>query len=147
MTRGVVSTDSTQLQTHWLTYCFLYAKLSVIQPNIHPTHISFWRNSPQWARASSFMRFLDHTQRRITVGRTPLDEWCARRRDLYLAIHNTQQTDFHIPGGIRTQISTGERPPTYALDRAVTRTGKFMYVHLHIYVVQAAAWVYIQLYL
>jgi len=29
---------------------------------------------PQWARASSFTRFLDHTQRRTTVGRTPLDE-------------------------------------------------------------------------
>jgi len=25
---------------------------------------------PQWARASSFIRFLDHTQRRTTVGRT-----------------------------------------------------------------------------
>ena len=28
--------------------------------------------------------FLDHTQRRSTVGRTPLDELSARRRDLYL---------------------------------------------------------------
>jgi len=36
----------------------------------------FWRDShsPQWAMASSFTRFLDHTQRRITVGGTPLDE-------------------------------------------------------------------------
>ena len=34
----------------------------------------FWRDSPQWARVSSFMRFLDHTQRRTKVGRTPLDE-------------------------------------------------------------------------
>jgi len=33
-----------------------------------------WCNSPQWARASSFTKFLDHTQRRITVGRTPLDK-------------------------------------------------------------------------
>jgi hypothetical protein len=33
-----------------------------------------WRDSPQWARASSFTKFLDHTQRRTTVGRTPLDE-------------------------------------------------------------------------
>ena len=33
-----------------------------------------WRDSPHWAMASSFTRFLDHTQRRITVGRTPLDE-------------------------------------------------------------------------
>jgi len=35
--------------------------------------ISFWRERPQWARASLFTRFLDHTQRRTTVGRTPLD--------------------------------------------------------------------------
>jgi hypothetical protein len=28
---------------------------------------------PQWARSSSFTRFLDHTQRRTTVGRTLLD--------------------------------------------------------------------------
>jgi len=34
----------------------------------------FRRNSPQWARASLFKRFLDHAQRRTTVGRTPLDE-------------------------------------------------------------------------
>jgi hypothetical protein len=32
-------------------------------------------NSPQWARASSITRFLDHTQRRTTVRRIPLDEW------------------------------------------------------------------------
>jgi len=29
---------------------------------------------PTRAMASSFLRFLDHTQRRITVGRTPLDD-------------------------------------------------------------------------
>jgi len=34
----------------------------------------FWHYSPQWARTSSFTRFLDHTQRRTTGGRTPLDE-------------------------------------------------------------------------
>jgi len=31
-----------------------------------------------------FLIFLDHTQRRSTVGRTLLDEWWARRRDIYL---------------------------------------------------------------
>ena len=36
--------------------------------------VYFWRNGPQWATVSSFTRFLDHTQRRTTVGRTPLDE-------------------------------------------------------------------------
>ena len=37
------------------------------------------------------------------AGRTLLDEWSARRRDLYL--HNTQhsqQTNIHVTGGIRT---------------------------------------------
>jgi hypothetical protein len=47
-----------------------------------------WLCSPSRAMASSFTRFLDHTQRRATVGRTPLDEWSARRRDLYLTTHN-----------------------------------------------------------
>ena len=36
--------------------------------------VCFWCDSPQWTMASSFMRFLYHTQRRITVGRTSLDE-------------------------------------------------------------------------
>jgi len=60
----------------------------------------FWRGSPPWVRTSSFTRFLDHTQRRITVGRTPPDEWSARRRDLYLITHNTH--NIHAPGEIRT---------------------------------------------
>jgi len=34
----------------------------------------FGATAPQWARASSFTRFLGYTQRCITVGRTPLDE-------------------------------------------------------------------------
>ena len=36
--------------------------------------LPLWRYGPTQAMASSFMRFLDHTQRRIAVGRTPLDE-------------------------------------------------------------------------
>jgi len=63
-----------------------------------------WRNSSQWARGSSFTRFLDHTQRPTTVGRNSLDEWSARRWDIYLTTHNTQrQTNIHAPRGIRTR--------------------------------------------
>ena len=36
--------------------------------------VCFGATAPQWARASSFTRVLDHTQRRTTFGRTPLDE-------------------------------------------------------------------------
>ena len=49
--------------------------------------------APPWTRASPFTRFLDHTQRRTTVGRTPLDKWSARRRDLYLTTHTKLTTD------------------------------------------------------
>jgi len=37
---------------------------------------------PTRTMTSSFLRFLDHTQQRITVIRTPLDEWSASCRDL-----------------------------------------------------------------
>ena len=36
-----------------------------------------------------FLMFLDHTQRRSTVGKTPLEECSARRRDLYLTTHDS----------------------------------------------------------
>ena len=86
-----------------------------------------WRCGPTRAMAFSFLRFLDDTQRRITVGRTPLDEWSARRRDLYLTTHNTHNRQTSMPpAGFETTISAGERLQNYALDRAVTGTGKFV---------------------
>ena len=56
-------------------------------------------------------RFLDPTQRRISVGRTPLDEWSARRRDLYLTACNTynKQTSMSL-AGLEPAILAGERP-------------------------------------
>ena len=58
-----------------------------------------------------FLMFLDHTQRRTTVGRTPLDEWSARRRDLYLTTHDTNNRQISMsPMGFEPKISAGERP-------------------------------------
>ena len=68
--------------------------------------------------------FLDYTQRHTTFGRTPLDEWSARRRDLYLTTHNTHNRQISMaPVRFEPTISAGERPQTYALDRAATGTG------------------------
>ena len=69
-----------------------------------------WRCGPTRAKASSFLRFLDHTQRRTTVGRTPVDQWSARRRDLYLTTHNTYNKH-PCPGGIRTHSITRRMAP------------------------------------
>ena len=48
-------------------------------------------------------RFLDHTQRQTTVGRTPLGECSVRHRDLYLTTHNAHNRQtFMLPSGIRS---------------------------------------------
>ena len=58
-----------------------------------------------------FLMFLDHTQRRSTVGKTPLDECSARRRDLYLTTHDTHNRQISMPPvGFEPKISAGERP-------------------------------------
>ena len=63
----------------------------------------------------------DPTQGHTSVGRTPLDEGSARRRDLYLT---TQTTDKPMPqAGFEPAIPAGDRPQTLALDRSATRIG------------------------
>jgi hypothetical protein len=105
--------------------CFLSSKICLERL----THLPFpdfflsWCNSPHWARASSFTRFLDHTQRRTTVGRTPLGEWSTRHRYLCLTTHNTHNKHPCAQVGFKPTISAGQGPQTYALGRAVTGTG------------------------
>ena len=58
-----------------------------------------------------FLMFLDHTQRRSTVGRTHLDERSVRRRDLYLTTHDTHNRQISVPPvEFEPKISAGERP-------------------------------------
>jgi len=59
------------------------------------------------------MRFLFvyHTQRRNTVGRTPLDEWSSRGRELYLTTRKTHNRQTSMPlVGFELTISASERP-------------------------------------
>ena len=66
--------------------------------------------------------FLDHTQRRSTVGRTPLDEWSASRRDLFLTTHDTHNRQISMPPvGFEPKISAGERPQAAHLLRSWVR--------------------------
>jgi len=101
----------------------------------HWIFISFGATALQWARTSSLTRFLDHTQRRTTDGRTPLDEWSARCRDIYLTTHSTHTRQTAMPPvGFEAIISAGELPQTYALDRAATGTGVYWILFLGIYI-------------
>jgi hypothetical protein len=60
------------------------------------------------------------TLRHIKLGRTPLDEWSAWRRDLYLTTYDT-------PAGFEPAIPASEWPQIYALDRATTGIGCFKF--------------------
>ena len=63
------------------------------------------------------------TLRHTTVGRTPLDEWLAGLRGLYLTTHNTHNRHASMPPvGFEPTISAGEWPKT--LYRAATGTGR-----------------------
>jgi hypothetical protein len=60
------------------------------------------------------------TLRQTTLGRTPLDEWWAPRRGVYLTSDNTHKRQTSMsPAGFEPTIPARERPQTHALDRAV----------------------------
>jgi hypothetical protein len=86
----------------------------------HHNFVWFCRDSPPiWVMSSLFLRFLDHTQRRTTVGRTPLDKRSARHTNLYLITHNTHNRQTSMPlVGFEHATPTSEWPQTHALDRA-----------------------------
>ena len=76
------------------------------QPIVRVYFIALYR-----ALASLRTRLLDHKQRRATFGRTPLNEWSVRRRDLYLTTHNTRNRQTSMPRvGFEPTIPAGERP-------------------------------------
>ena len=89
-----------------------------------------WICGPTQAIASSYLRFLDHIQRLTTFGRTPLDEWSARRTDPHLTTHNTQTS--MPPVGFEPTISADKRPQNYALNHMAT--GIEIYIYIYIYI-------------
>jgi len=66
----------------------MYPETSIIFLNIGPLFtMANSRSGPRPPHYRGFMITLRHT----TVSRTPLDEWSARRRDLYMTTHNTRK--------------------------------------------------------
>jgi hypothetical protein len=65
------------------------------------------------------------TLRHTTLGRTPLEEWSARRGDLYLTTHNSHKRQTSMPpAGFESGIPASEWPQIYALDRAANGIGE-----------------------
>jgi len=54
----------------------------------------------------------------IKIGMTPLDEWSAWRRGLYLTIHNTHKRQPSTPlADIKPTIPASETPQNHVLSR------------------------------
>jgi hypothetical protein len=64
------------------------------------------------------------THRHTTLGRIPLDEWSAWRRDLYLTTLNNHKTQTPKPPAVfEPIIPASKRTQSHALDRVATGIG------------------------
>ena len=81
---------------------------------------------PKWGLGCLALRFLDHTlfTRTHAMGRTPLEEVSARRRELYLTTHNIHKRQTSMtPAGLEPAIAADERPLIHASDGKATAIG------------------------
>ena len=76
-------------------------------------------NSP-YRPGSSHYRGFTITLRHTTVCKTPLDEWSCRSNDLYLATHNIEKRDIHVPEGFELAKPACKRPQAHTLERAAS---------------------------
>ena len=74
---------------------------------------------PNVGHGPSFLKFLDHTWWHITIVRTPVDEWSAGHRDLYLTPHSTQQMSMS-PVWFEPTILAGKWLQVYAFKCTAT---------------------------
>jgi len=86
-----------------------------------------WRFDPFPGHGLPLRGFAITLTGHTTVGRTPLDEWSARRNVLYLTTHDThnRQTSM-LPAGFEPAIPASERPQTHALECAGSGMGQYV---------------------
>jgi len=69
---------------------------------------SLWCNRPTRAYATSLLRFRGY--RHTALCRFPLDEWSARRRDLYMTTHHVHKGQTSMsPAGFEPAVPASER--------------------------------------
>jgi hypothetical protein len=101
-----------QLSIHWhyllfvffakrlyITYIYIY--IYIVITTCVLKFIYGWRDSPLVGHVFLIREVSRSHTRHATVSRTPLGEWSARRRDLYLTTHNSHDR-YPWVGGIRT---------------------------------------------
>jgi hypothetical protein len=85
---------------------------------------SLWRLDPILCHGVHLMGFAVTLTGHTTLGRIPLDEWSARRRDLYVTTHNIRKRQTSVPPvGVEPKIPASEGSQTHASDSAATGIG------------------------
>jgi hypothetical protein len=111
----------------WYDVLFPINNLSItMQSKIFSLHFVLLPSSTYLftAGVEGFSFALDHTQTHTTLGRTPLHEGSARRRDLYLTTQTLYKRQTSMPlVGFDPTIPASASPQTYALDHAATGIG------------------------
>jgi len=95
--------------------------LSLISKIIYRRKFLFFQNAttPSWPRPPLYRGFTITLNDIYTLGRTLLDEWSARRRDIYLTTHNTHNRQTSIPQAVfEPTIPASKRTQTHVLERA-----------------------------
>jgi hypothetical protein len=114
----------------WIIYIYIYIYIYG-KGKFHPIRFVVLPSSTYLFTAGVEGSYfsLDHTETHTTVGRTPLDEGSARRRDLYLTTQTLYKRQTSMPVvGFEPTIPASARPRTYTLDRAATEIGDILCV-------------------
>jgi hypothetical protein len=86
----------THTHTHIYIYIYIYIYIFLFVFMAPQPLVGLGLLTVEVSRSHSFRHFI--------LGRTPLDEWSARHRNLYLTTNSTyKRQDMHAPGGIRTR--------------------------------------------
>ena len=96
-----------------------------LRPLEYSTYSEIWflklffvPRQPQWAQASSLLKFQDHTRQEFSGREIGLSQ-----RPLSDSAHHSQERGIHGPAGSESPIPVNKRPQAHALDRAATEIG------------------------
>ena len=119
--KGLISASSwlVHLNLNYAYIFFYITRLIYIYIYIFFTMVQQPPSGPRPPHCRGFTITLRHT----TLGRTPQDEWSARRRDLYLKTRIYKRQISMPPTGFKPTITANKRPQTHSLDRAATDIG------------------------
>jgi len=86
-----------------IPYFLSDASISMVKTVINTNYNFPWLNSPPSGPGPPHYRGFTITLRHTALGRTPLDEWSARRRELSIWQHTTFTRDIHDAGRIQNR--------------------------------------------